>query len=160
MRIFLPSILILLITLSACEPADPQSTPDAEAEVLTEVTVAFHLGAIEEDAGLRERDVRGEDRTLYLSPQPILTEDHVRAAEVAQNEFGSGLRLLLTDEGRQRLLEATTRNVGQMMAIAVNGEVISAPEIREAMDTEQVLVTGTLTAEEVEWIAASLNATR
>lgn len=145
------SLVLLTLLLIGCE--ERRTAPAGEG-----VSIAFFVASDEAAPALEARPVRGEDRELHLPPEPFLTEAHVRGAEVAESDYGDGLRLLLTDEGRQRLLETTSANIGRPLAIAVNGEVISAPIVRDAIDSGELLVTGSLGSEEIELIAASINA--
>ncbi len=151
---FLLVFALLTLALVGCQ--DDQRA--ASIERIDGVTIAFFIASDEPGPDLEEYLVRDDDRTLYLPSQPFLMQQHVQRAEIAESDYGNGLRLLLNDDGRQRLFEMTSANIGSPLAIAINGEVISTPLIREAMDTGQVLVTGSLGSEEIEWVAASINA--
>lgn len=152
--------LLLMLLLTSCQSGNqgPDDGADEQRERLEDVQIEFFLATDSSAAGLTERPVRSEGRVVFLSATPVLDTRQIESAQIAESEFGNGIRLILTDEGRTLLHEVTAANVGRIMAIVIDGEVISAPIIRDAMDTSQVLVTGSLTDEEMEWIVAALNA--
>ncbi len=58
-----------------------------------------------------------------------------------------------TEEGGAKLTQA---NQGKMLAVLVNGKVISAPTIRSKI-SEQAMITGQFTKAEAEKIAEGIN---
>lgn len=147
------AVLLLALLIAGCS-AD-QTAPSSGA-----VSVEFFVASDDAVPGLELREVRDEERSIYLEEEPFLTRFHIDRAEIAESDYGDGLRLILSDEGRQELFQATSVNVGRPMAIVVDGAVISVPVIRAALDSREVLVTGSLDRAEIDRIAASINAAR
>lgn len=81
---------------------------------------------------------------------PVLEADHLVAAQV---ETGSdprrpALRLQLSPEGTQRLAQVTVANVGARLAFVLDGRILAAPVIQDAIVEGSALVTlGSLPSE-------------
>ena len=76
----------------------------------------------------------------------IVGPDEVDATggSVPANEFGPTVLIKLRPAGAEALAAYTAANVGEFMAIAVDGQVVSVPVINVAIDDGQMLVTGTI----------------
>ncbi len=75
-------------------------------------------------------------------------------AEAGQTHWSVGMTF--TAEGRQVFAEHTRTHVGQILGIVLDGEVISAPSIREAIDSDSSMITGDFTYEEARALAIQL----
>ncbi len=148
------TILLFAIVLTGCEADLAQDSVDEQGAV----TIEFYIASDSASPGLEVHQVRGEDRSLYLSDMPFLTLSDIERGEVAESDYGDGLRLILSDEGREELMQATSANVGRPMAIAIDGVVVSAPQVRAPIDSRELLVTGSLERSEIDRIVASVNA--
>ncbi|PWK89138.1 peptidase M48-like protein [Lentzea atacamensis] len=73
----------------------------------------------------------GSER-LTLGPAAMSTVDIADAA-AEQTTTGYAIRLEFTAEGRQRWTDLTRTNVGKRLAFLVDGELLSAPEIRQPL---------------------------
>ena len=93
---------------------------------------------------------------VVVSKTPVVTGLDMRDASAKQDE---GLRseylidFSLTKEGAARLSEATSRHVGEHLAIVINGEARSAPVIRDRI-TDRVHISGNFTKKSAEELAA------
>ncbi len=65
--------------------------------------------------------------------------------------------IVFTDEGGQLFEEITRDNVGQQLAIFLDGEIISAPRINEAISGGRAIISGGFTPEEARELAQNLN---
>lgn len=86
--------------------------------------------------------------------------------ERAQLQFGSGdpaslaapvILLTFTSEGGERFKDITEQNVGSALGIFLDGELISAPVIQEAIPGGEATITGTFTPESAREIVRNLN---
>jgi protein-export membrane protein SecD len=84
-------------------------------------------------------------------------------AVLPQNSQGSGfntspyLNITFTAEGGDLFAEITRANVGRQLGIFLDGELLSAPNINEAITGGRAVVTGSFTADEVRELAQNLN---
>jgi protein-export membrane protein SecD len=61
------------------------------------------------------------------------------------------------DDGKKILAEVTENNIGKVMAIFLDGQVISAPVINSKIDAGQAVITGDFTAQEARDLVRNLN---
>ncbi|MFN3692477.1 MAG: protein translocase subunit SecD [Candidatus Paceibacteria bacterium] len=65
--------------------------------------------------------------------------------------------ITFTDEGGKLFEEITRNNVGQQLAIFLDGEIISAPRINEAISGGRATISGGFTPDEARELAQNLN---
>ena len=87
------------------------------------------------------------DGTVYM------TGDQVADAQAGtvQNEYGSKeyvVSLTLTDEGAEIFAEATSNNVGGYLPIIYDGEIISYPQVKQAITGGAAQISGMKTYDE------------
>ena len=85
----------------------------------------------------------------------------------AQLEFGTGgagqvinepvVRLEFSSEGSQLFARITRENVGRVLAIFLDGELVSAPVIREEIPSGTAIISGSFTPEEARLLVRNLN---
>lgn len=87
--------------------------------------------------GMREmKEVSGRAGTVWVSSTPILTEANIAGAQAAwECDMGNdpedvALRLRLDEAGAQALKTWSERHQGELLAVALNGEVITAARVR------------------------------
>ena len=66
--------------------------------------------------------------------------------------------LEFNSEGKNLFAEITSRNVGKLVAIFLDGSPISVPRVQTAITDGQAVITGTFTLEEAKQLAQRLNA--
>ncbi|HEY0028012.1 MAG TPA: hypothetical protein VGC35_09100 [Allosphingosinicella sp.] len=121
--------------------ADPQQIRAGRAPIGTEILAM---------AG------RPEDRIPVLR-RPIVTGAMITDAQAGFDPAGQPAVLVTLDAtGTRRFAEATRHNVGRVMAVVVDGTVVSAPMIQEPILGGQVQIAGTFTKEEVNRLAIAL----
>lgn len=67
------------------------------------------------------------------------------------------VRLQFNDEGTQLFSEITSANVGKPIAIFLDGQLISAPTVQNAITNGTAIITGNFSMEEAKALATSLN---
>jgi protein-export membrane protein SecD len=67
------------------------------------------------------------------------------------------ISLSFNDEGKKLFAELTKNNIGKTMAIFLDGNILSAPTIREEIPNGQAQITGQFTAEEAKQLVQDLN---
>jgi preprotein translocase subunit SecD len=85
--------------------------------------------------------VYGQPDTLYLHPEPGLSNSHIARVEAAKTMAGKGLVLSVwvTKEGARQLASMTSQHIGDTLAVLINSVVVSAPVIQETLGTDPKL---------------------
>ena len=87
-----------------------------------------------------------------------LTGENIVSAKTGKSEFGTYYVLVTFDAAGKRLFTAiTTRNIGRQVGIFVDGTLISAPFVNEAITGGSAQITGNYTYEEAKQLADRLN---
>lgn len=75
--------------------------------------------------------------------------------QIGQNNRAS-VSLEFNDEGAKKFAEVTARSIGRPIAIALDGKVLTAPNVNEAITGGRAQITGNYTMEEAEHLAILL----
>jgi len=143
---------------------------DAELDAQQQA-VSQSLGSLAESAtssGAVIGDVRINGEAVSKEPPFVdtgLTGRFFERAEAVlpQNAQGSGfatspfLNITFTAEGGDLFADITRANVGQQLGIFLDGELLSAPTINEAITGGRAVVSGSFTPDEVQALAQNLN---
>jgi len=154
MRVHIAALAVALSAILGCAPKD---TLPAQPTSTTEFRISEDLPA----PGLRRaifHDSLG-DRRLYLRPDAVLYGLDIEKvmSEKADDERYS-LHLTLTAAGAKVLGDATEGSVGKRLAIIVDGEIIAAPVIRQAIRARRCTISGIHGAEKAENLARRIRA--
>jgi preprotein translocase subunit SecD len=127
-------LAVFTLVLASCQ-TDPAARQDS---ALLEVRPARY----EAQSGWEAFDDTISGRTVHADPQPLLTNGDIkRAIRARDNAYRLAVRLTLTDEAGDRLLEYTRKHIGQPLVITLNGELISAPIVMSGLRND-VLING------------------
>ncbi len=109
---------------------------------------------------LVDRQTKTETKVTYVVKKPVLlTGDTIRTAEVRISDSGEPyVSLEFNNVGTKIFAEVTEQNVGRRLAIVLDGNVHSAPVIRERIPSGQAQITGGFTPEEARDLAIVLRA--
>lgn len=91
----------------------------------------------------------------------FMTGDDVAGAQAGTttDKYGNKeyiVQLTLTDEGAEKFAEVTTANVGNYLPIVYDGEVISYPQVQEAITGGTAQISGQKTFEEADVLATQI----
>ncbi|NQT88531.1 hypothetical protein HQ560_17330 [bacterium] len=145
--------ILALLCAAGCAPTE---TLPVEPASTTEFRISEDMSA----PGLRRttfRDSLGE-RRLYLRPDVVLRGLDVQRVALEEEGDRYRLTLTLTPAGARVLADATEGNVGKRLAIVVDGEVIAAPVIHEAMRARRCAISGIRGKENAENLARRIRA--
>ena len=96
----------------------------------------------------------------YLAVRKVasVTGQHLKNARRSQDDFTGRAEVVffLNSEGVRRFSSTTEKNVGNQLAIVMDDEVRSAPNINEAITTDSARITGDFTPEQAEDLALVL----
>ena len=107
-----------------------------------------------------DRQTKAETKVAYVvKKRTLLTGDTIQNAEVRIGDSGEPyVSVTFNSEGMRRFADLTEQNVGKRLAIVLDGNVHSAPVIRERIPSGQAQITGGFTAEEARDLAIVLRA--
>jgi preprotein translocase subunit SecD len=94
---------------------------------------------------------------LPLEP-PFLTITRLEDARVEFEQSGGswGVQLAMTDEDAQVFGEWTSAHIGEQVAVVVDGEVVAAPQIQDAITGGEVTISAQYTQDEANDLLAEL----
>ena len=99
---------------------------------------------------------------IFVDPagEVVLTGADIDNAEPGFNQMNSEsvVYLQLTDEGTERFRDATSRLVGEVIAIYMDEELLSAPVVNQVISGGSAYISGMETPEEAVELADSINA--
>jgi preprotein translocase subunit SecD len=132
------------------EQADPEKARKDGPPPGTEVLYGRHV----------DRKTKTETKIPYVvRKRTLLTGDLIQTAEVRIGDSGEPyVSLTFNTTGARVFGELTEQNVGKRLAIVLDGNVHSAPSIRERIPSGQAQITGGFTAEEARDLAIVLRA--
>ncbi len=144
---------------------------DAELDVQQQATIeslSSLMGSSSSSSGAVIGDVTIDGEAISNEPpfrDTGLTGRFFERAEAVlpQNTQGSGfntspyLNITFTAEGGDLFAQITRDNVGTQLGIFLDGELLSAPVINEAITGGRAVVSGSFTADEVKNLAQNLN---
>ena len=142
-------LLLLLVVLTGCSTV-PAGGPAVRLEL--------RPGSLTPGPGLHEATILGSSQKVYLSDQVLISNGDVAAAKVEMGAYGPEILLRFTRDGTARFSAATEQCLNQPIGILVDGQVYSAPIVREKITGGRAMITGSFTAAEAERIAAGLRA--
>lgn len=101
-------------------------------------------------------DFEGAGRPpAVIVEDPEITGDMVQTASAGQNPDGAGFQINFTfdSRGARRFADYTRNNIGQVFAIVLDNEIISAPTIQSAITQGSGRITGDFSAAEASQTA-------
>ncbi len=96
--------------------------------------------------------------TIWISPQAILTNADVAQASPQLTGEGFNVGILLTEEGALKLARLTKSQIGEFVAIMLDGRVTAVPKIMAEITGGRALVHGNFTEDEARLIAQGITA--
>lgn len=138
-------IFILSYLITACNSTGENNTK-----------VEFKLAETETSGTLTEVTYNPTGEKYYLHSNTLLNEKDISAAYAEDINGYPAIHMILNDEGKLKLTELTANNIGMRIAVVINGKFISAPIIRDTINTGKVLISGDLTSEEAKKYVSEL----
>lgn len=88
----------------------------------------------------------------------VLTGAHLKGASAGQNQIGEfSVGLEFTEEGGKIFTNYTAEHVGDILGIVLDKQLISYPQIKQAIPSGQASITGNFTREQANNLAIQLN---
>ena len=111
--------------------------------------------------GFEYKKVKGSpnEEMVLLGLLPVLTGEHLTTASVGFDQYGSAIvQLTLDREGGKTFDKVTFQNIGKRLAIVMDGQVYSAPVIRDRIPNGQAQISGNFKADDAADLALVLRA--
>jgi SecD/SecF fusion protein len=105
-------------------------------------------------AGLQKSKVAGTGRYVYLHNEVVVSNNDIAEVKAVQAGGASdyGISIKLNPAGAGKMRQATDAHIGRPLAILLDGQVIMAPVVRDAVGGSAML-TGHYTKSEAQNIA-------
>lgn len=111
--------------------------------------------------GFEYKKVKGSpnEEMVLLALAPVLTGEHLTTASVGFDQYGQAIvQLSLDREGGKIFDKVTFQNIGKRLAIVMDGQVYSAPVIRDRIPNGKAQISGNFKAAEAADLALVLRA--
>ncbi len=130
----------------------PMLQPGALAFFAVDETYALGQTLPEDRLALPSAD----DAHIYVVDRmPLLNDAALETATAELSQFGSwAVQIAFTDKGADLFGEITSDGVGRLLAIVLDGTVISAPRIRDPILGGRAMITGNFSVDEARALAA------
>jgi preprotein translocase subunit SecD len=169
-RLLAPVLVVTAMGLAGCK-APPTKAPESAAPAAPSQTaesaspstsvpmsaspVEFYVAQAQPDA--RAIAVKLSDGSMvYLIGQPVLTRnDLTEAAALADRQGQNFVGLRFTEAGARKLNEVSRKNIGNMLALVVNRELVAAPRLAEPLN-RGVMAFGVPSAQIAKQVAAKI----
>jgi len=114
-------------------PNPPQATPNEQGEIIVDANQVF-------------------------LPTGLTGKEFERAVlEFDQSTGLPQITLQFNDEGRKKFAELTQKNINKRIAIFLDGEIISAPTVQNAITDGKAIISGQFTLQEAKELVTRLN---
>ena len=152
-------LLVLMVLFSGCEVISKYmnhhntvSLPNKPIE--GDVSIEIRLAADTFDESLPVLTIKGKLESVRLGRRVWLNEKDIAEVKAERPLLtfldGSIVVFTFTEAGSKKFEELTKDNIGKRMAIIVDGELISAPYIREAVSRGKAELVGYMSYEEAD----------
>lgn len=143
---------VTALTTALTVPLDVSQLPAAP------VAAAIEFRQAEAEAGPGLTPVEKDGRIFYLRPEIIVSTVDIASAEMAFDPLWGQptVSLVLKDAARGRLAAFTESHVGKILAVTVDGALLTAPVIRSPIPDGRLQITGVQSLAEAREFAGKL----
>ena len=165
-RKWAPACAAMVLVLAGCKtppqkdmastttPGTSTTEPAAPAQSMGASPVEFYMAQTEAAADAMQ--IKLPDCVLYLQRKPVLTRaDLTEAAALVDKQGQNFVGLRFTEAGARKLNEVSGQNVGKMLALVVERQLVAAPRISEPLN-RGVLAFSVSSAQEANELAQAI----
>jgi len=166
-RKWAPALAAMVVVLAGCKTAPtkdtatvttPGQTSTAQtpppAQSVGASPVEFYLAQTQAAQGLME--VKLPDGALYMQREAVLTRaDLIESAALVDKQGQNFVGLRFSEAGARKLNDISTRNIGKMLALVVERQLVAAPRISEPLN-RGVLAFSVSSAQEANELATAI----
>jgi SecD/SecF fusion protein len=106
--------------------------------------------------GVKGKSTTGKPEKYLVKKKPELTGAEITRAQARFEQRGYEVDLSFNSEGSKTFARVTGQNIGNQLAIVLDGEVVSAPVIQTEISNGSASITGNFTAQEAQDLASAL----
>lgn len=146
------AILALLLITAISYAADSVPTKD-----LFEIRQVFEQPSA--DTIELELSRGALQEVLYVSKKPVLTQTAVQSASAGHDPLTGApqIEIILTKPAQKTFSDLTRTNIGQRVAILLNGKVQNAPVIRQQISGGRIMITGNFNEDRARQLTEQIN---
>ena len=134
---------------------EAQAYQEGDNRINVEIPGVTDANSILEDLGKPGSLVfQDEDGNVVLEGSDIASAEGLVGQDETTKSNEYVVTLSMTEEGTQKFAEATANNVGKTISIVYDGEVISSPQVRQAITGGQAQIDGMDSIEEAKELAS------
>lgn len=153
---WLIAAVIALCGAFGTSSVSPLAAAPESANQVTSLEV--RLAEVQPAAGLIEASMPGSSEKIYLHREIVVTNADVVQARVVPGNGGSDFSITVgfTREGAVKMAQATASHLNRPLAILINGQVVTAPTLRDPI-SDSAVIYGNFTSSDAAAIAEGLN---
>ncbi|MEA2115734.1 MAG: hypothetical protein U9P36_10200 [Thermodesulfobacteriota bacterium] len=121
------------------------------------VTLEFRPGSQSLVEGMTEMTVVGTDQKVYISQDVAVSNNDIASAEVMEGFVSPQILIVFTGAGAEKFTRATESNIGKPLGIVIDGQLFSAPIVREMISTPRMIISGRFTQVDALRIVNEIN---
>src|SRR5580692_5655469 len=106
--------------------------------------------------GIKGKGTTGKPEKYLVKKKPELTGAQITRAQARFEQRGYEVDLSFNAEGGKTFARVTGQNIGNQLAIVLDGQVQSAPVIQSEISNNSASITGNFTAQEAQDLASAL----
>lgn len=95
-------------------------------------------------------------RVMYLDPEPVLSSATIVKVEPVDTKDGKGLKVQLSEHGRNRWLQATAQHRNKQFVIMLDNDYRGSYQVTVADESGVVVLPGSFTPKEADGIVAKV----
>lgn len=166
-RKWAPALAAMVVVLAGCQTPPSKTTPAAStpgqaattqpappAQSVGASPVEFYLAQAE--AGPDMMEVKLPDGSLFMQRQAVLTRaDLVESAALVDKQGQNFVGLRFSEAGARKLNDISSQNIGKMLALVVERQLVAAPRISEPLN-RGVLAFSVSSAQEANELATAI----
>ncbi len=167
-RKWAPALAALVVVLAGCQTAptkDPATAPTAPGQTSADQAlppaqsvgaspVEFYIAQTQAAQGLME--VKLPDGALYMQREAVLTRaDLIESAALVDKQGQNFVGLRFSEAGARKLNDISSQNIGKMLALVVERQLVAAPRISEPLN-RGVLAFSVSSAQEANELATAI----
>jgi preprotein translocase subunit SecD len=121
--------------------------------------LSLHWEAVGPSNDVRWCDLINSGKRLALEPDAVLGMQHFAAARTTFDEKSGthSVDLVMTAEGRQRMKELSSRNIGRRLAIVVEDDIVALATVPRTIDADTLNLPAMADARTAEDVARRIN---
>ena len=112
------------------------------------VTLEFRPGNQSPMEGLTEMTVVGTDQKVFISQEVVVSNNDIASAQVIEGFGSPQILIVFTGAGAEKFSRATEKNIGRPLGIVIDGQLYSAPIVRQTISSPRMIISGRFTQEE------------